>query len=66
MVVKYTAGQALVIMAERGFTPLEPYVNSKQNWKCKCNACGTVSAPRFSQVVNKGTRCRFCSSGTKN
>ena len=42
-----------------GLTPLEPYVASHANRRCRCDSCGAEVTPRLSQLKQAGG-CRAC------
>lgn len=37
-------------MADRGLTPLEPYVDNRTPWKSTCGNCGEVTSPTLASV----------------
>lgn len=46
-------------MLQRGFEPLEPYINRHQPWRCRCTKCGTTVSPTLGAVL-RGSGCREC------
>ncbi|WP_328508344.1 hypothetical protein OG981_53490 [Streptomyces mirabilis] len=50
-----TEAEAVKAMLSRGARPIEPFPGTQPPWKCLCLTCGEVSAPRYNDVVNKGT-----------
>jgi len=57
---RITIEQAMNLMKEAGYEPLEPYPASGKGWKCKCLTCGKISTPRYGDV-RIGNRCGYCS-----
>lgn len=56
-----TANEAVALMREAGFTPMEPYPGSSQvPWHMRCDTCGEESSPRLTVVRARGGRCRHC------
>ena len=47
-------------MLTAGLTPLEPYENSKQPWKCECQTCNAIVTPAFSSVQSGQGGCKHC------
>lgn len=43
-----------------GLEPLEPYVNSKHKWHCRCLKCGSEVRPQYNTIITKKSGCRFC------
>jgi len=58
---RITIEQAINLMNEAGYEPLEPYPSSGKRWKCKCRTCGRISSPRYGDV-RIGNRCGYCSN----
>jgi hypothetical protein len=52
--------EARAIARKAGLTPLEPYVNANEKWKCKCNTCKRTVFPRLTHLRNGSKGCRFC------
>lgn len=49
------------VMLAAQLVPLEPYVNSKTGWRCRCLACGAEDVtPTYNKVQQKGHGCRHC------
>jgi Zn finger protein HypA/HybF involved in hydrogenase expression len=57
------AADAFSIFMEAGLTPLEPYVNSDQKWKSKCQNCGQIVSPRVADVKGGRGGCKPCGTG---
>lgn len=51
---------AEAMMLKVGLKPLEPYIDSRASWKCKCLKCGEVVSPRLSTVKTQKSGCRKC------
>lgn len=57
---KWTSEQAIAIMRDAAFEPLEDYPGrAVAKWRCKCLRCGKESTPNLSKV-RSGSRCYFC------
>src|SRR5688572_23321521 len=57
---QWTSQEAVAIMRDAGFEPLEDYPGRAMGkWRCKCLRCGNESAPNLSRV-RAGSRCYFC------
>jgi predicted GIY-YIG superfamily endonuclease len=52
---KITEAAAIEALISRGARPIEPFPGTQIPWKCLCLTCNEVSAPRYNDVVNKGT-----------
>ena len=52
--------KAVETMLKAKLKPLEPYTNTKTNWKCKCLKCGTVVYPNLGDIVNGDGGCSTC------
>ncbi len=52
---RVTEDNAVEAMLSRGTRPIEPFPGTQLPWKCRCLTCNEVSAPRYNDVVNKGT-----------
>ena len=56
---KYCNGQFVdpVHAVERaravGLEPLEPYVDSKHKWRCRCLKCGSEVCPQYNTIITK-------------
>jgi predicted RNA binding protein YcfA (HicA-like mRNA interferase family) len=57
---KRSQSSAIAIARKAGLTPLEPYVNANEKWKCRCNSCQKTVYPRFTHLINGGKGCRSC------
>lgn len=54
------AEQAEALLAEHGYTPLEPYPGHKNaRWSMRCDGCGWHK-PRSLKRILQGHRCRSC------
>jgi formylmethanofuran dehydrogenase subunit E len=51
---------ALKIMLESNLQPLEPYVDSKKKWKCKCLKCGEIVYPKYNGIQSGRGGCTNC------
>ena len=64
----YCLGQVIThevaskIMHESNLEPLEPYVNSKTNWRCRCLKCGNTVSPRYSDIYSGDGGCSTCAN----
>lgn len=62
---KHCAGQyvdpdeAVLVMRAAGYEPLEPYVNSGHQWRCRCLTCGKETTPSYGEA-RVGSRCKYC------
>ncbi|MEH0548024.1 hypothetical protein OG381_36535 [Streptomyces sp. NBC_00490] len=52
---KVTEAEAIEALTSRGARPIEPFPGTQLPWMCLCLTCNAVSAPRYNDVVNKGT-----------
>jgi hypothetical protein len=43
-----------------GFTAIVDYPGSGKPWKMRCNKCGKITSPTYSNI-KKGTGCKYCS-----
>jgi len=57
---KRTQLSAIAVARKAGLTPLEPYANANQKWRCLCNSCGQTVYPRLTHLLNGGKGCRSC------
>ncbi len=48
------------VMLKAGLKPLEPYINSTTNWKCKCLKCGSIVTPKYQNVKRLNAGCKTC------
>ena len=53
--------EAIEVMRAAGYEPLEPYVNSGHQWKCRCLTCGKETTPSYGEA-RIGSRCKFCAN----
>ncbi len=51
--------EAVLVMRAAGYEPLEPYVNSGHQWKCRCLTCGKETTPSYGEA-RVGSRCKYC------
>jgi hypothetical protein len=58
--------EAMSFMRSAGYEPLEEYPGGGNPWKCICNQCGNETFPRYSDILTKGHRCKFCSGMVVN
>lgn len=54
------AKDAEALMLAAGLEPLEPFVDSKTKWKCKCISCGREVTPAYSKVKSGYRGCPYC------
>ena len=49
-------------MLAAGYEPLEPFTNTKTQWRCRClvPTCGLESTPTLENVRSRGSRCKYC------
>lgn len=52
---------AVEVMRAAGLEPLVPYPGSKNTWLCRCRRCGNDIAPRYNNVQQSQTGCKYCS-----
>ncbi|QTD95758.1 hypothetical protein S1361_38205 [Streptomyces cyanogenus] len=52
---RITEPEAVREFLARGARPLEAFPGTQLPWRCECLHCGQVNAPRYNDVVNKGT-----------
>jgi hypothetical protein len=57
---KLTEGEALVLIKKHGRIPLEPFKAVSKPWLSKCSKCKTVSSPRLSRLIYRGSACDTC------
>lgn len=53
---EYAAAKARAV----GLEPLEPYVDSKHKWHCRCVKCGAEVRPQYNTIITNNSGCRFC------
>jgi hypothetical protein len=58
--VQVTEKEALILIKEHGRIPLEPFKAVSKPWLSKCAKCKTVSSPRLSRLVYRGSACNVC------
>ena len=54
-----TEEEAIPVMREMGYEPLEPFPGTKEWWLCRCNGCGQEKRVRYT-ITQRGHRCREC------
>lgn len=59
---KLDQGEAAKVMLKAGLQPLDPYVNSKINWRCRCLKCKKIISPSLSNVRNTKIACGYCAN----
>lgn len=52
--------EAVRVMKNSGYIPLEPYINSKAKWKSKHKKCGRIVEPMFNNIANGAGGCKWC------
>lgn len=58
--------EAFFIFMEAGLAPLEPYVDTNQNWKSECQTCGAIVSPRVADIKGGRGGCRTCGGKKAN
>jgi len=53
---------AVTAMRAAGVEPLEPYSSSGARWACRCLKCGAEVFPRYNDVQQGQSACRYCGS----
>jgi len=51
---------AVQVMLLANLHPLEPYIDSKTKWKCKCLRCGEIVRPKYNTIQIGGGGCTNC------
>lgn len=51
---------AIAEMRAAGLEPLDPYKASDEPWRCRCNVCGAIGAPRLVSIRNGNGGCNAC------
>ena len=57
---KMDGQEAVKVMLEHGFEPLEPFPGNQKKWHCKCTTCGNEVFIRRNTVATIGTGCKHC------
>ena len=58
---KYTDLEAISMMTEAGFLPLDQYPGAKKAWRCTHISCGNTVAVTLSYISKSKTQtCKFC------
>jgi hypothetical protein len=66
MAKKIDSGAAEKILVKVGLTPLEPYKNSTQKWKSKCDKCKEINFRSLKSIKKHKNGCVFCSGKRVN
>ena len=51
--------EAVSVMNDAGFEPLEPYVNNYTPWRSRCLTCHRAASPRLGRI-KQGGNCEHC------
>lgn len=64
---KYTNESARAFMLSVGLDPIEPYIGTRDPWKCRCLTCGIETSKRMRSIQQTGTNigCQSCSLKAK-
>jgi hypothetical protein len=54
------SAKAAAVMRVAGLEPLVEYPGARTPWPCRCILCGKESSPQFTNVLTKGSGCRYC------
>ncbi len=54
------AEDAILVMRQAKFEPLEPYPGSQKPWKCKCLRCGREVQPAYTSIQSGQKGCVYC------
>jgi hypothetical protein len=58
--------EALKIARNADLEPLEPYLNTKTNWKCRCKICNDIVHPKLGLLKSRGQRsCKTCKKNSR-
>lgn len=52
--------QAIQMMKDAGFTPLEPYTNALTKWKMRHDVCGSIVYPKLNTISNNSSKTVGC------
>ena len=52
--------EAVSLMKKANLKPLTSYAGSKSPWRCICKKCKREVTPSYTQVLSRGTGCKFC------
>jgi hypothetical protein len=52
--------QAIQIMKDAGFTPLEPYTNALTKWKSRHDVCNSIVYPKLNTISNNSSKTPGC------
>jgi hypothetical protein len=55
-----TETQALELFESKNLRPLEPFPGTNISWKCIHESCGKTVFPRYSDVKQGGSGCKYC------
>lgn len=53
-------------MLKAKLKPLEPYTNSKSEWKCRCLVCKKIVFPVYNSIQRGQGGCKYCAGNIKN
>jgi len=56
---------ALAIIKKAKLKPLEPFTDTKTNWKCKCLICNEIVYPKLNNIQQRKSGCKFCGDAKK-
>lgn len=59
---KYSQDEAVGILKTVGLSPLEPYKDTSEKWKCLCLTCGKTVTPMLGTIISDKSGCRYCAS----
>lgn len=52
--------QAIQLVKEAGFTPLEPYTNALAKWKMRHDLCNSIVFPKLNSISNNSSKTPGC------
>ena len=52
--------QAIQMMKDAGFNPLEPYTNALTKWKMRHDVCGSIVYPKLNTISNNSSKTVGC------
>lgn len=52
--------KAELLLRKSGLTPLEPFPGTSKKWKSRCDKCGSVNSPIYSNIQKGQGGCRNC------
>jgi hypothetical protein len=57
----YSQSEANKVAKKADLKPLEPYLNTKTSWKCRCLICNNIVYPKLGLLKSRGQRnCSTC------